>query len=260
MPLRFRLVDQYLGLLLDTEVNALRSGDLHVVETPRRTRREKSYSFVHALHAVFFMDGRVAASVTPGAGQDVRRLLDAWSWDGTEPFGARWLESVKEAVSAARAKASMTPPASISESLVFACDLEHLRCPPANPARRITGEVLPPAEGLSLPAHCFPGGVVFGVVADERVASVAYAHKTGRMEDRIADLGVETAPAYRRRGYAKAAVAAVTAHITDRGGEAIYSCSPRNYASMLTACGVGYKLYATTLTITAPADEEEPAA
>ena len=72
------------------------------------------------------------------------------------------------------------------------------------------------------------------------------------MENEVADLGVETAPACRRRGYAKTAVSAVVAHITERGGEARYGCSPDNHASIATARSAGFAPYGTALTLSAP--------
>ena len=71
------------------------------------------------------------------------------------------------------------------------------------------------------------------------------------MEDRIADLGVGTAPGYRRRGYAKTAVAAVVDHITRAGGEALYKCAPANLASAATARSVGFLPYGRGLVLSA---------
>ena len=84
---------------------------------------------------------------------------------------------------------------------------------------------------------------------------MAYAHRTGLMEDQVADLGVETAEHYRRRGYAQTVVSAVVAELAHGGGEAIYACSPGNLASVATALSVGFAPYATALSLTAPADD-----
>ena len=72
------------------------------------------------------------------------------------------------------------------------------------------------------------------------------------MEDRIVDLGVETAPAHRRRGYAKTAVSAVVEHVTDRGGEGRYGCRPDNHASIATARSAGFVPYGASLILSAP--------
>ena len=118
--------------------------------------------------------------------------------------------------------------------------------------RRLADESVPAAEGLRLPTHCFPDGVVYGVVRDNKVVSVAYAHRAGVMEDMVADIGVETAPGHRRRGWARAAVSALVGHFTERGGEARYGCSPDNKASVATAESVGFVPYGKSLILSAP--------
>jgi RimJ/RimL family protein N-acetyltransferase len=71
------------------------------------------------------------------------------------------------------------------------------------------------------------------------------------MHTLVADIGVETAAAYRRRGYAKAAVGAVTAHTTAQGGVGFYICDTRNDASIATALSVGYRKYSRALALMA---------
>lgn len=72
------------------------------------------------------------------------------------------------------------------------------------------------------------------------------------LENCVADVGVETAPPYRRRGYAQAVVAAVVEELTDVGGEAAYSCAPENVASVATVRSVGFVPYAKALVLVAP--------
>lgn len=84
------------------------------------------------------------------------------------------------------------------------------------------------------------------------VVAVAYAHRTGLMEDQVADVGVETAPAFRRRGYATLAVAALVNAMAQKGGETLYGCAPANLASHRTALKVGFAPYGVALALTAP--------
>ena len=90
------------------------------------------------------------------------------------------------------------------------------------------------------------------MVRDAQVVSVAFAHRAGILEDRVADVGVETALAYRRQGGAQAAVSALVAHFTAHGGEARYGCSPSNEASVGTARSVGFIPYGKSLILSAP--------
>jgi len=47
----FPLVDRYLGIRLGLDLSAVEPGSPLVAESPRRLRREESYSFIHALWA-----------------------------------------------------------------------------------------------------------------------------------------------------------------------------------------------------------------
>lgn len=53
-------------------------------------------------------------------------------------------------------------------------------------------------------------------------------------------IAVETAPAFRRRGYARTAVTALTAARLAKGGEVCYRCAETNAASMALAASLGF--------------------
>ena len=243
----FPLVDRYLSTVLDIDLAALAPGELRVAGSPRRLRPEKSYGFIHALYGLWLEDGQTALSVPAGAHDAVSESMRLLASPSPSLDLAQRL---KPFIDRALTEAGLSPTSRTSESLLFACNGAILRHRGPK-AIRLQDESLPPAAGLSLPVHLFPDGIVYGVVIDACVVSVAYAHRTGLMESEVADLGVETAPAYRRRGYAGACVAAVTAHITSQGGEALYGCSPQNTASAATARSAGYVPYAHTLVLVA---------
>ena len=164
-------------------------------------------------------------------------------------------ERLKPAVNAALTGAGLQAANRVLSDLCFACNASLLRRHYHGDCRRLVDEGVPPAEGLRLPTHCFPDGIVYGIVADGKVVSVAFAHRPGVMEDRVADLGVTTAPAYQRHGYAKIVVSAVVEHVTRVGGEARYGCRPDNAASVGTARSVGFVPYGTSLVLSAPAPD-----
>ncbi len=251
----FPLVDRYVGLRMEVALQALEPCHVTVVESPRRLWREQSYGFVHALWWMWLADGRAAASVPPGAGDAVARILTDVRC-GEQLFDPDLAERLKVPVDDALRRAGLQATHRVLRDVVFACNASLLRRHAHGDCRRLVDDSVPPAEGLGLPTHCFPDGIVYGVVVNGKVVSVANAHRTGCMEDRVADLGVDgTSPAYRRRGYAKAAVSAVVAHITRAGGEARYACDPRNVASRATARSVGFVPYATSLVLSAPAPD-----
>ena len=247
----FPLVDEYMGIHMKVDFRSLRPGRVKVVASSRRFRKELSYGFVHGLWWVWLRDGRSAASVPPGARKAVEEILSDVR-RSEQLFDPNLAEQLQVPVNEALRKAGLKAADRVIYSLGFACNASLLRRHPYGDCRRLVDEIVPPAEGLRLPKHCFPDGIVYGVVADGMVVSVAFVHGTGIMEDQIADLGVETAPAYRRRGYAKTVVSAVVEHITRTGGEACYGCSPENDASSATARSVGFIPYRTSLILSAP--------
>lgn len=253
----FPLVDQYTGIHMDVGLSALGPGRVEVVETSRRLRKEQSYGFIHALWWIWLMDGRSAVSVPPGAGETLTAIVAEarTAEDLRDPDIA---ERLKPPVNDVLCRAGLAEADRVLRSLSFACNASLLRRHRYGHCRRLTDDSIPPAEGLSLPDHCFPDGIVYGVVADGAVVSVAFAHRSGCMEDQIADLGVETAPAHRRRGYAKTVVSAVVEHVTRGGGEARYACNPGNEASIATARSVGFVPYAIALVLSAPAPTTSP--
>jgi len=250
-PYAFPLVDRYMGLRMDIDLSILEPARVRVVESARRLRRELSYGFVHALWWVWLTDGRSAASVPPGAGAAVRRILKNVR-GADELFDPRVAEQLKGPVNNSLREAGMKEVDRVLRDVCFACNGSLLRRHRYGDCRRLVDESIPPAGGLRLPTHCFPDGIVYGVVADGMVVSLAHAHRPGVMEHEVADLGVGTAPAHRQRGYAKTAVSAVVEHITRSGGEARYGCSPDNQASIATARSVGFVPYGTQFVLSAP--------
>ncbi len=255
----FALVDRFHGRRLGLDAEALEPGRTAVVESVRRLGKEQSYGYVRALWWLWWEDGRSAVSVPPGTADAVREAIgDVRSAD--ELLDAALAERLKPPVNAALARVGLEAVDRVWVDLTFACDASLLRRHRHGDCRRLTDAGIPAAEGIELPAHCFPDGIAYGVVADGRVASTAYAHRTGVMEGVVADLGVETAAAYRRRGYAQTCVSAVVEHVTRTGGEARYGCAPTNAGSIATARSVGFVPYANSLVLAAPwpAQEEEP--
>lgn len=249
---RFALVDQYMGIRLQADLARLEPGQVVVIESGRRLGREQSYGYVHALWWLWLADGRSVVSVPPGAGSAVATIVEG-TRGGEQLHDSDLAERLRTPVDRALLEGGVAATDRVIRGLCFACNQSLVRRHRFGECRPLVGQSLPPAEGLRLPIHCFPDGIAYGVIADGKVVSVAYAHRAGVMEDQVADLGVETAPAYRRRGYAKTSVSAVVGEITRRGGEARYGCSPKNLASVNTARSVGFRRYGVSLILAAPA-------
>jgi GNAT superfamily N-acetyltransferase len=247
----FPLVEKYYGVRLGVDLASLQPGRVAVVESPCRLRKEQSYGYIRALWWLWLEDGRSVLSVPPGVGDAARRIAVSVQ-TAEELFGEDPAKRLKEPVNAALRQAGLAEADRVLHDLIFACNAGLLRPHRQGDCRRLTNESVPPAEGMSLPTQCFPDGIAYGVIADGKVASIAFAHRTGVMEGVVADLGVGTAAPYRRRGYAKTAVSAVVEHVTSVGGEALYGCDPSNAASIATARSVGFVPYGASLILSAP--------
>lgn len=221
-----------------------------VVESDRRIHRETSYGFVHALWWIDRHGRGAVISVPPGAA-DLTRKITA-NVDDVSIDNVGLVEQVRVQLNRFLSPQRSTRTDRHFQTLIFACSATTLVDDVGfGEAFRLYDPDTPTVHGLVLPNHCLPDGIVYGVYHGQRVAAVAYAHKSGVMEGRVADLAVETALEYRRKGYGKAVVAAIVRHICSVGGEARYSCSPDNYASAATARSVGFMPFARSLTFAA---------
>ena len=241
----FPLLDQYFGLRLGADLASLTPGET-VVESPRRLKKELSYGYIHALWWVWLADGRSAISVPPGAGLRFQDLTSGTH--SAEKLHAPGLaDQLKPPIDAALIANGLDATDRSICGVRFACNAKLLRRHYLGDCRQLYDGSVPPAEDFSLPTHCFPDGIVHAVIADGVVASTAYPHRSHLMAHSVADIGIETAPTYRRRGYAKTVLSAVVHHITRVGGEAIYGTGPDNEPSIATARSAGFIPYAKSL-------------
>ncbi len=250
---KFQLVDEFVGIRLGVDLVDVRPGEVAVVETVRRLEPEKSFGHVRALWLIRLADGRCVASVPPGTGSAVEEILQSLDMDKDFLLPAT-IDRLRDCIDLKRTAAGLPKTDRILRDEVHACSSATLICHHFGDCRRLTDASISAAEDLFMPDHCFPDGLVYGVVEDNRIVSVAYAHRTGLMEDHVADIGIVTAAQYRGRGFAKTVVSAVFRHMTSSGGEGFYHCSPENTASMATARSVGCLPYGSSLILTAPAD------
>ncbi|MCL1952489.1 MAG: GNAT family N-acetyltransferase [Oscillospiraceae bacterium] len=247
----FRLVREYLLSRLGVQgtLGAAGAGEgLTIAEAERRLRREMSYGYVHMLWIADFGDGTVIASVPPGVSGEMKAFLREQLEKKADITDDAFITPLKALADNDAKRLFGQKTSRCFTDLMFACDAETLApaCPDVNPVR-IVDDWFTCEKDIHYPGHCVPDGIVYGVVVKEKIVSVAYAHRTGAWQDRVADIGVETSKRYRKRGYARACVNAVARHAIQNGGESLYKCAPTNTASVHTALSAGYRPYGKSL-------------
>lgn len=250
----FDLIDKYVGIRLGVDLADVKPGQVLIVESPRRLNREMSYGFAHALWWVRFVDGRSVISVPPGCTEGIDDIVKDMGNDGY-PFTKELGRLLTPVIESMTKKAT---PARIDRTLidlVFACDANRLRAYPLSKCQKLADPATPLADGIHVPPQCIEDRVAFGVIDKGVVVSVAYAHRSGVMQDQVADIGVETTASHRRQGLAQAAVSALVSDFAARGGQARYGCSPENAASIATAASVGFTAYAESLVLSGRGNE-----
>jgi len=246
MPLAFHIIDQQLSLRLHCDIAAIVPGRVTVVETPLRLVAEHYFSYVRALWWMWFADGRSVVSVPPGAERAIARLVS----DIADEHGMHdptLIAALRETIDRLLGAEDTSATYEVARDVCFACSANLLQWQATGDCRRITDVNLPHAEGLWWPALCINESVAYGIYADDRVVTIAYAHKSAIMPKQVADIAVCTAEPYRRHGYARSAVAALVEHFTCTGGEARYTCDIDNGLSIATARSVGFVEYGTSL-------------
>lgn len=248
---QFPLIDEREGIRMGADLAALEPGATLVVESPRRLQKEQSYGYIRALWWLWLADGRSAVSVPPGAGERVGRIVGTVH-EPTELNDEGLAEQLRGPVNESLRQAGLKPVDRVFSDVCFASNERLLPRHHHGDCRRLIDDSIPPADGLGLPDHCFPDGICYGVVVAGEAVSIAFSHRPGVMEDRVADIGIETVEGHRRRGYGKTAVSAVAGHVVDVGGEARYACRPDNAASIATARSCGFVAYARSLILSTP--------
>ena len=147
----FPLIDAYLGAMLDINLSSLTPVRPGVVESEHRLRRQASYGFVHALWCIWLSDGRLAASVPPGAGDAARTILD----DLDDPEKLRCVETVADLRSAADAalrRNNMPETNRHFADVCFSCNAGSLNPRNRDGCQRLMDCSVPPAEAPSADA------------------------------------------------------------------------------------------------------------
>lgn len=114
--------------------------------------------------------------------------------------------------------------------------------PASSLAARLTAE---DEEGndttYDLEATCEAGCLAYGIKVEGRVVSLAVTHEPPEDCGELVEVGVETAPAVRGKGYATACLVALASDLLASGYAVEYRCQRYNEASLRVALGAGLR-------------------
>ena len=244
---KFMLVNDYVLFRLGAKnIN----DELTIIESERRNKCEVSYGYVHMIWIVKINNGSVIASVPFNTSEKVKSFLYD-NIKNNDIYDDLFISPLKELAKIEAKKNFDKELRGCSSSLIFACNAETIA--PLNPnvyTTKITDKNYQCFDDIHFPDHCIPDGVVYSVIENNKIVSLAHAHKTGEYQDIVADIGVDTSKEYRKKGYARECVNSVARHFIEKGGESIYTCSPDNFASIKTAISAGYEPFGKSLAFT----------
>lgn len=92
-----------------------------------------------------------------------------------------------------------------------------------------------------LEATCEAGCLAYGIRENGKVVSLAVTHEAPEEGDAVIEVGVETVPAARGRGYATACLVALAKELLRRGIAVEYRCQRYNEASHRVALAAGLR-------------------
>jgi hypothetical protein len=248
------VIDRYFSLYLGFPVSQVKSGEVVPVSCKRRLKPEVGWGFAVPLWVQVFR-GRAIFSVRPDLFLALKRLL-AEGPTPRELCTLKWCKKV----------GSLAGREGIGRlERVLYCDFEHHHPFEIPECRRLrdsdVGRFV--EMKLHLNPNCDPDslardikrnindGIAFGVFLKGELVSVSDAPAIGPMQDEIEEVGVETFPDCRKRGYGKAVISAMTQAILGIGRIPVCRCGVNNEASLRLARGVGYMKYADIIQIRA---------
>jgi len=242
---KFKLVNEYILSLLGAK--NIDKKEIALIETERRHSCENSYGYIQMIWIIKFTDGSVIASVPLNTFDNTKSFI----YDNIKKFDIyddSFVSPLKELADIEAKRLFNKDSCGCVFSSIFACNSDTIA--PKNPniiTKRITNKRFECPDDINFPDHCLPDGIIYSVIENNKIVSLAHAHKTGEYQNIVADIGVDTSRNYRRKGYARECVNSVARHVIEKGGESIYTCSRENIASIHTALAAGYKPFGESL-------------
>jgi len=242
-------VERYFSLYLGRELSCVPEGKIVLVPCRRREKPEAGWARAEAVWIhIYDADRRAIISARP----DLVAVLGPLLADCNEPtnlLSFDWREKVSDAIGAMRVP---------DISRILYCQPEGLRAFECQACRRLGLADIPAFVRMKLAMYpaCDPeclardlrrniqDGIAFGVFEGDALVSAAEAPVVAHMQDEVEEVGVDTLPGYRGRGYGKAVVSQATRAILEWGRVPIYRCRRDDEPSLRLATAVGYRRHA----------------
>ncbi len=128
-----------------------------------------------------------------------------------------------------------------SEDYYINYALEASESIPETPIQRIFGdEEVNDLTDTDIKGLCEEGYIIYAAVVDGNIVAVANTGEPVNENTKAwVEIGVDTAPEHRRKGYARACAAALVRKLHDLGHGAVYECASRNEASVRLVKSLG---------------------
>lgn len=242
-------IQLYFATYLDTSLSDLDPGELRVVSSSRRTRSEVGWGYTFSIWA-FLLEDRGVVSVDPALEAQVSRAVAHLRPGALTPIE---IQSVLSAACPSRLKGAT--------AVILTCNRACLRVHDCLSCRCIEeGDIeayiqLKQSLWPELDADCerndirrnIADRIAYGVFENGMMVSASSAPRVAQMQERVEEVGVDTHPSYRRRGYGRSVVSHMTEAIPTLGRVPIYRCSTSNQASLRVAEACGYRKLADSV-------------
>ena len=229
-------IDSFFSEYLGCDVGEIGQGEIRIVASDRRCRREMGYASILAVW-ILIGGNRCAVSVQPPLLELVPRVdLEKYRCLGFQASLAR------------KASDALDRELTISCGPVFYCTPESFRAQRLHPCHLVVADDLPSLTGIVGDYHGLDDsireGTCFAAMYNGKPVSVSGTHAVPHLAHVIADMNVPgTLEAYRGQGFGTTAVSATTEVILAQGKIPVYMTSDNNAASIRIAKSVGYLEY-----------------
>jgi len=241
------IVDQYFSIYLCYPISQVEESQIIPVSCNRRLKPEVGWSHTVAIWVQIFRE-RAVISIRPDLFESLKKILIVVP-EISQLYTLEWRKKIGSLIGSEETDGLVH---------VLYCTPVHLRLFQVPECRKLQDSDI--ELYLKMKLDLYPeydsnylvrdiqrnikDGIAFGVFQEGRLVSVSEAPAIGHMQGLIEEVSVDTLPEYRRRGYGKAVISAMTKAILDIERIPIYECSFKNEASIRLAKAIGYEKYA----------------